>query len=492
MKTSKVKANFIYNVAYHIFLIIVPLITTPYISRRLGAAGIGDYSFAYSIANYFSLFIKLGLNNYGNRVIAYNRDNKQKMSSEFWNIYCFQFILGIIITLIYLGYCFLFAENKEVSIYLVLFVISSGIDITWFFWGLEEFRTTVTRSFAIKILSTIAIFLFVKREQDVGIYTLILSIGFLGGQVFVWPLLRKYIDFVKPTKTEVIKHIKPNLLLFLPAIAVSLYKIMDKIMLGLMSTKVEVGFYESSEKIIKIPMAIIESLGAVMQPRMSNLVSNHTISSKLYEMIKKSTLVAVFFSTLLGFGIMSVAKEFVPIFYSKGFEKCVVLFKILLPSCMFLSFTNVIKSQYLLPNQKDKEYMIALFTGAAINLIANALLIPSQASVGAALGTLLAEMGVCIVIAIIAWRGIPIKEYIKITAPFVTAGLIMYITGIHVDVLLMGEIPDLLIKIVASGVVYCIALLVAIPFFDRLLGTNIKTEMRDLIHILPGRKNQKK
>lgn len=491
MKISKAKANFIYNVAYHIFLIIVPLITTPYISRRLGAAGIGDYGFAYSIANYFSLFIKLGLNNYGNRVIAYNRDDKQKMSSEFWNIYCFQFILAVVITIAYLGYCFLFAENKEVSIYLVLFVVSSGVDITWFFWGMEEFKTTVTRSFIIKILSTAAIFLFVKTEQDVGIYTLILSIGFLGGQVFVWPLLRKYVVFVKPTKPEVIKHIKPNLILFLPAIAVSLYKIMDKIMLGLMSTKAEVGYYESSEKIIKIPMAIIESLGAVMQPRMSNLVSNRADSRKLNAIIEKSILVAIFFSTLLGFGIMSIAKEFVPIFYSKGFEKCITLFIILLPSCMFLSFTNVIKSQHLLPNKKDKQYIIALYTGAAINLITNALLIPTQASVGAAIGTLLAEMGVCIVISIIVWKEIPMTEYVKAAVPFIAAGLIMYLSGIHINISLLGAIPDLLIKTAINGMIYFIALLLLIPVFDSVLGTKTKAEMKSLIQVLPGRKKKK-
>ena len=474
---SKVKVNFFYNTAYQIFLILAPLITTPYISRTLGANGVGDYEYAFSIAHYFALFIKLGLDNYGNRAVAYIRDDKEKLASEFWNIYCFQFILSIVVSIVYLGYCFTFASNTQISIYLMIYIASSGIDITWFFRGMEEFKITVTRSVIIKILSIIAIFLFVKTENDVGIYTLILSIGFIGGQIFLWPKLFKYISFVKPNKKDVVRHIKPNLILFLPAIAVSLYKIMDKIMLGMMAVKAEVGYYGSSEKIIKIPMAIIESLGTVMQPRMSNLISNHAKKEYLSEVLKKSILVAVFFSTLLGFGIMSIAQNFVPVFYGEGFEKCITLFIILLPSCMFLSFTNVIKSQFLLPRKKDKEYIIALFTGAIVNLVTNALLIPRIASVGAAVGTLLAEISVCVVIGLIVRSEIQMSTFIKVTVPFVIAGIGMWLAGEYINITQWGQIPNLIVKTGICGIVYFILLFVFMPICDHFFKTNTKQEI---------------
>ncbi len=489
---SKVKANFIYNTAYHIFLIIVPLITTPYVSRTLGAAGVGDYAFAYSIAHYFALFIKLGLDNYGNRAVAYIRDDREKLASEFWNIYCFQFLLSVSVVAIYLVYSFAFASNTQLSIYLVLYVISAGLDITWFFRGLEEFRITVTRSLVIKILSIIGIFLFVKTEEDTGIYTLILSAGVLGGQVFLWPRLFRYIRFVKPNKKDVIRHIRPNLILFLPAIAVSFYKIMDKIMLGLMSTTEEVGFYESSERIIKIPMAVIESLGTVMQPRMSNLISNNADRNYLGEVLKKSLVVALFFSTAMGFGIMSISNELVPLFYGDGFEKCITLFQILLPSCMFLSFTNVIKSQVLLPKKKDKEYIIALFTGAAINLVTNSLLIPGYASVGAAVGTLLAEFGVCIIIAVIVRKDLRISDYAKIAIPFAFSGALMYCIGVKIQFNLATPWLDLLIKVGVCGTIYLLLLLIAMPVCDRIFRTNTREETLDMVKGLVLRRTGKK
>ena len=465
-----VKINFLYNLVYHIFLIIVPLITTPYVSRKLGATGIGDYAYTYSIAYYFSIFIKLGLNNYGNRTIAYSRNDRGDVSRDFWNIYCFQFILSLIVTGIYILYCIFLASNRQLSICLVIFLISAGLDITWFFWGLEEFKVTVTRSIIINALSTIAIFIFIKNENDIGIYTLILSVGAFGGQILLWPHLDKYVDFVKPSYREVVKHIKPNLLLFLPAVAVSLYKIMDKIMLGVLSVNSEVGYYESSEKIIKVPMAVIESLGTVMQPRMSNLVSNKTDSGYMKGVLKKSIMFTMFCSTAIGFGIMSLAKTFVPWFYGKGFEKCIDLFTILLPSCMFLALTNVFKTQYLLPKKKDKEYIVALFTGAGVNMSINMILIPHLASVGAAIGTLAAEAAVSLVIAYQVHRETRVSEYYSLIIPFVVSGLIMYLCGfqIHFESVYLCMI----LKTIICGTIYIVTLITQILFAKKVLKTD--------------------
>ncbi len=80
-----VKKNIIYNITYQILILLLPLVTTPYISRVIGAEGIGIYSYNYSIVNYFMLFALLGLNNYGNRSIAAVRDDKVKLSETFFN-----------------------------------------------------------------------------------------------------------------------------------------------------------------------------------------------------------------------------------------------------------------------------------------------------------------------------------------------------------------------------------------------------------------------
>lgn len=453
---SSIKKNFLYNSAYQILVMFIPLLTTPYISRVLGAEGIGVYSYAFSVASYYVLFIMLGLNNYGNRTIAQSRDDDKELSKQFWSIYALQFFLGIVINVIYFFYCIILAENKNIALSMWLYVISASFDVNWFFFGMEMFKKTVIRNAIIKIVTTSSIFLLVKGKNDILMYCLIMTVGMFLSQIVLWPYVLKNVKFYRPSIEEIKIHIKPNLFLFLTVIAVSLFKIMDKIMLGIMTNKEQVGFYESSEKIISIPTALITSLGTVMLPRMSNLVSNKNIQSN--EIISKSIAFAMLLSSSMCFGIMGVSKEFVPIFYGKGYETCIYLFLILLPTCLFMAFANVIRTQYLLPHKKDSAYVISAFLGAIVNVVVNVILIPQYGSIGAAIGTICAEVAVCIYQSYTIRKEQPIKVYLKASIPFIMSGILMFLIIFNIYFVRLPLIINLIIKIIIGVVIYFVTL----------------------------------
>lgn len=459
MGNKKTLKNIVYNSAYHIFAILIPVITTPFVSRKLGAAGIGEYSYAYSISSYFALFIKLGLANYGNRTIAIARGKGDDISKEFWSIYLFQLAMGLFVNFIYLMYCFLLARSITIPMIILFYLLSVSIDITWFYWGLENFKLTVTRDFVIKIITTLSIFIFIKNSSDVWKYALILSFGSFLSQALLWKNIKQFIHWVKPSLKDIVKHIKPNLVLFVPSVAVSVYKIMDKIMLGAIVSTIEVGFYHSSERVLQVPMALITSLGTVMQPRISNLIAKNTDLKYITSIVKKSLAFSLFLSTSIGFGVMTILDEFVPLFYGSGFDKCKELLLILLPSCMFLSFTNVFKSQYMIPNKLDRQYTIALFVGAFVNLVINLLLIPRVASIGAAWGTFFAELFVMLVITKMIKRFVNIWDYYKLSLPFVISGLVMFVTCRRITFNL-GTGCILLLKIIIGALVYIFTLFI--------------------------------
>lgn len=457
-RQSSIKINFISNAWYQLTNILVPLITLPYLSRALHAEGLGAYSFAYSVAYYFYMFIKLGLQNYGNRTIAYVRDDKATLSRILFEIYFTQFILGLVMSIIYLLYCVTFAPNKLLAFIFVLHVIAGGIDLTWVMYGLEEFKVTSLRDIITKIMTTILIFSFVKDEEDVWKYALIYCMGFCVNQLIVIPVVSKHIHFVLPSSKGVLSHIIPNLILFLPTIAVSVYKSMDKIMIGVLSTEAELGYYHSCENIIRVPLALITALGTVMLPRMSNMISKGNDNSGVEALFNKSIMFAMFISSSICMGMMTVSKEFVPLYYGKGFEKCIYLFHIILPSCLFLAFANVIRTQYLLPRKKDKQYIISLFTGAGVNLVLNLLLIPRLASIGAAIGTLAAEMVVCVVQAAFVFKEANIGKNIIDSFPFVAAGVVMLLLCRNYTPSIENDILMLVVKIVISAITYLCSL----------------------------------
>ena len=447
---NSIKKNLFYNSSYQILQIIIPLITTPYLTRVLGASGLGDYSYYYTIAAYFVLFIMLGLNNYGNREIAKVRDDRQELSKNFWNIYAMQLIMGILVSVLYLVFVALFAREKIISIILMFYVISGILDINWFYFGLEQFKLITIRNTIIKLLTTICIFMFVKSNQDLYIYTLIMAAGMLLSQVVLWLQIFKYISFVFPAPKEIVKHIKPNCVLFITVIAVSVFKLMDKIMLGFMSSTAQVGYYEAAEKIILIPTALITSLGTVMLPRMSNLGTDLAEGKNL---IKKSLFIAMMLSSVLSFGIMGVASVFVPLFYGPGFDVCTYLYYILLPSCLFLAFANVIRTQYLLPSRMDRPYVVSAVLGAVINFTVNYALIPFYGAVGAALATTLSEMVVCFVQVWAVKDKLPIKSYFAMVLPGILLGAFMCAALFFVPQI-GSPFVTLAVKVCAGGVIF--------------------------------------
>lgn len=419
---SSIKKNFLYNVVYQMLLIALPLVTTPYISRALGADGIGIHSYSYTVANYFMLIAMLGVKNHGNRSIAAVRDDPETMSRTFWEIYGLQLICSVLA----LGGYFLFIllgeqENRIIFLIQSIYVLTGLLDISWLFFGLEKFKLTVTRNIVVKLVSLGCTFLFVRTRSDLWKYTLIVVLGTFFSQSYLWLYLKKVVCRTRPTLRGMLRHLKPELILFIPVVAVSLYKMMDKIMLRQMSTFAQVGFYENSEKILNIPTGIITALGTVMLPRMSNLAARNRSGESL-RYIRLSMSFAAFLSCGMAFGIAGISPELVPVFLGEEFLPCISLLQILAPTVMFIAWANVIRTQYLIPNHKDTSYILSVVLGAMVNLAVNALLIPRLAATGAAIGTLCAEAAVCICQTLQVRKALPVGRYLLENLPYVLLG----------------------------------------------------------------------
>lgn len=451
---ANLKKNIVYNFTYQVLILILPFITAPYLSRVIGPDGVGTYSFAYSVALYFTYITMLGLNNYGNRSIASTQNDLGKRSDTFCEIHVMQIISFCISALMYGIYVLFFSVDKVAATVMGIMVLSSLFDINWFFFGMELFKLTVTRNAVIKIGTAICIFAFIKERSDVYKYILIMATSVLLSQMCLWPFVKRYVHFSRPSLKNVLKHFKPNLTLFVPVIAVSLYKIMDKVMLGYMSTMTEVGYYENAEKIINIALTLITAVGTVMLPRMTALISNNNISeSRKY--IDKSMALVLAYSNAVAFGIFAVGKLFAVVYYGKDFEKTGIIMILLAVTIVFLGCGNVVRTQYLIPNKHDKIYIYSAIIGAVMNLVINGLLIPEYASIGAAIGTIAAEFCVLFYQLYSIRKELNLKEYAQYEAIFALIGVIMVIV---INVLPESDSSaiNLAVKILAGGCVYVI------------------------------------
>lgn len=470
-----VKKIFIYNLSYQILIMILPIITTPYISRIIGAEGIGIQSYTYSIANYFVLFAMLGVNNHGNRSIAMVRNNQKKLNKTFTSIYLIQATMSVIMIILYIIYIIFFTKSYKIIFAIqLIYIIGALFDINWFFFGMEQFKITVIRNTIIKLISVMSIFIFVRNERNLYLYSFILALGTLISQLILWNFLIKYARFTKVSFDEVKEHIIPMLTLFIPAISVSIYKIMDKIMLGAMSTVIEVGFFTNSERIISIPLGIITALGTVMLPKMSNLLSNGK-NNEAKKYVNLSLKFSMFISIGAIFGLIGVGRNIVPAFLGKGFDRCVDIVSLLSVTLLFMAWANVIRTQILIPKKKDKVYIVSTLLGAIVNVIINTLLIKKFGAIGATIGTIFAEATVSIYQTLMIRKELNIKECLKDIIIFIISGITMFFTIKYLGYILGSSLFIGIMQIIIGTFVYFLVNIIGILIINKTkLNSRIK------------------
>lgn len=391
----QVVRNFLYNLSYQILVIILPLITVPYVSNILGAKGVGDYAFTNANMQYFVIFGMVGITLYGKRQVAYVRDDNKKLKNTFYSIYFLQLLTTAISLILFLIFTFVFNSNSYKMLYLVqgINILAAMFDISWLFMGLEQFKKTVIRNTIVKLVSLASVFIFVKDSNDVLIYTLILGLSSLIGNITFWVYIPNSIGFREIKIENLLAHLKASLALFIPQISIQIYLLLDRTLLGILTDSIQVGYYENSQKIVKIILTIATAIGTVMMPKIANTVATGNMKKVKYY-LKNSFFFVSALSIPLMFGLMGIAKEFSPWFFGenfKGIENLIMLSSIII---LAISWSNVLGMQLLVPLNRTKEFTISVTAGAVINFIFNLIFLKYLGAAGACLSTIIAEFTV--------------------------------------------------------------------------------------------------
>ena len=305
-----------------------------------------------------------------------------------------------------------------------LYVLISIFTVIWFLEGMDEFSTLALRNLIIKIVNLISVFVFVRTENDVVIYCLLMSALYLIAELMLWPSVFKRVKFHFCKWKDIKVHLKPTLLLFVPTIAVSIYQTMDKIMIGAIAGEAELAYYEYADKIIQVPGLIFTAIGAVMLSKMSYVYHNE--SEKAVKTIGSSMDLTFLISTSCMFGVLAIANEFVLIYYGEEFVKSGPILMTLVPIIILYGWANVLRMQYIIPNNLDMVYIKSTFAGAGINLIFNLIFIPRFNALGAAFGTIAAQLTVALFFTFSIGKKLPLKNYFKNNLVLWVIGLSMF------------------------------------------------------------------
>jgi len=387
---NKVAINLSYNMAYQILTFLYPLLVTPIVSRVFGAELLGVYAYTYSIAYYFSLFVQLGISTYGNRLIASIRTQPEKLNITFSSLYFIQFVCGCGVLVLYCLYSVISQQYQVQSLLQGILILAAMVDITWLFAGLEFFKPLVLRNTLIKIFSLICICVFIRSPDDINLYIIIINTAVFIGQLTTWPRAFKYVRWSKFSKDDLIIHLPDTIKLFLPVLSINAYALIDKAMLGFFRPMEEVGFYENSEKLVKMPYFLSGAVTAVLLPRASYLISQGKSTENNRYVIKTMEWTLIL-ALPMAVGLSSIAPGLIPWYLGEDFLVCAKYITLLSPLIICMTVSGILRMQYFIPNKQDRIYTSSVVGAAIINLMINMILVKPFGVQGVIAGTVISE-----------------------------------------------------------------------------------------------------
>ena len=384
----RVIKNYLYNLSYQILTIILPIITVPYVTRIFTSEALGNYVFYNSIVSYFSLFAMLGIGVYGTKQIAAASD----VSSTFWNIYVIQLIASILAMAVYIIAIFSIPQMGGIIPLIVgITLFAKMIDISWLFSGKEDFKKITIRNVVIRIIGVISIFTFVKSSDDLYLYVFLIVIFDFLGQFVMWVPAKKFIKRPSFNAKIMKKNLHPIVLLFLPQVAISLYVVLDRTLLGLLGSYSDVGIYEQGQKLISILLKVVSSLGVVMLPRVANLLSERR-DKEAQNMVKFSFILYNLIIFPMMFGLIAVNEVFVKLFLGQNFQDVKYVLYVIVFNIMFVGWTNILGYQVLVVRNKNKEFMLSTTIPAFVSVAVNIAIIPFFGYIGASITSVVVEI----------------------------------------------------------------------------------------------------
>ena len=454
----QIAKNYLYNVIYQVFIIIVPLLTIPYLSRILGPSGIGINSYTNSIVQYFVLFGSIGVGLYGNRQIAFVRDNQVKMSKVFYEIFILRLLTICLAYLLFVAFLTINGQYHAYYLFQSIAIVAAAFDISWFFMGIENFKVTVLRNFIVKLLALFSIFLFVKSYNDLNIYILITVLSTLIGNLTFFPSLHRYLVKVNYRELRPIKHLKQSLVMFIPQIAVQIYWVLNKTMLGSLDSVTSSGFFDQSDKIVKLVLAIASATGTVMLPRVANAFAHRE-----YSKIKEYTYAGFSFVSAISipmmFGLIAITPKLVPLFFTSQFSDVIPVLMIESIAIIFIAWSNAIGNQYLLPTNQNKSYTVSVIIGAIVNLMLNIPLIIYLGTVGASIATVISEMSVTVYQIFIIHKQLNLHTLFSDLSKYLIAGLVMFLIVFKISLLTPTSWIFILLEITVGIIIYVVLLI---------------------------------
>ena len=377
-------ANFGYLSLLQVAGYVFPLISMPYLARVIGADGFGKIAFASAIVVWIQTISDWGFNLTATRDVAQNRDNKELVSRIFSNVLWARSVLtllsGIILLLVVLLVPYL-RENADILFVTFLLVPGYILFPEWFFQAIEKMKYTTFFNLFLKLVFTVAVFVFIHKREDYLIQPLLTTIGYLlCGFGALYLIFKKWgYTLCKPQWSEIFKTIRNSTDVFINNLMPNLYNSFSVMLLGFFGGSTANGIYDGGNRFPVIFYQFQSVLSRAFYPFLSRRPDKHSFYAKLNIV---SALIGAVFLILL-------SPLVIKIMLGDEFEKSVVVMQILSFSVVFLAMGYTYGTNFLIINHKEKPLRNLTFISSIVGMCVSVPLVYYFSYIGAAVTVLL-------------------------------------------------------------------------------------------------------
>lgn len=461
---QSVKVNYILNLINTGTQMLFPLITFPYVCRVIEADGIGQINFFQSIISYISLFTCLGIPMYAIREIARNRSDVVQMNRTAMEILLLHSMLTLVGYAIVAILCLTVPQiqvNIPLFLILSLTIFFTAIGCEWFYQGIEDFKYITIRGLIIKTVSVVLLFIFVKSKTDLLYYGCYTVFGVLGGNIFNFFRLRKYIhrENIIFSELHIKRHIKPVLKVFSFSVVTSIYLQLNTVLLGFLKNALAVGYFAAATKVMQMLLTMSACLGSVMMPRASHLIAENR-EDEFNRLIQKSYDFTLAIALPMTIGLIFCAPSLITALCGVKFEHSILPSQIIAPIILMVAISNVFGIQVLFPKGKINVVTLCCGIGAVADLILNLCLIPFFSYIGTSIAYLGAEVATTVSMYFIGRKYIPIIYFKKSHLTYALGCIVMALALYGISLLQLPTLTILLLQgcsgVLAYFIILCI------------------------------------
>lgn len=461
---QSVKVNYILNLINTGTQMLFPLITFPYVCRVIEADGIGQINFFQSIISYISLFTCLGIPMYAIREIARDRSDVVQMNRTAMEILLLHSMLTFVGYAIVAILCLSVPQiqvNIPLFLILSLTIFFTAIGCEWFYQGIEDFKYITIRGLIIKTVSVVLLFIFVKSKTDLLYYGCYTVFGVLGGNIFNFFRLRKYIhrENIIFSELHINRHVKPVLKVFSFSVVTSIYLQLNTVLLGFLKNALAVGYFAAATKVMQMLLTMSACLGSVMMPRASHLIAENK-EDEFNRLIQKSYDFTLAIALPMTIGLIFCAPSLITALCGVKFEHSILPSQIIAPIILMVAISNVFGIQVLFPKGKINIVTLCCGIGAVADLLLNLCLIPFFSYIGTSIAYLGAEVATTVSMYFIGRKYIPIIYLKKSYLTYVLGCIVMAFALYGLSLLQLPTLTILLLQgccgVLAYFIILCI------------------------------------